>query len=142
MAADFLSALREAWEADATLAAAGIGAFHFGVDPGGDYPYVVAIDLGTKVTLRNFGKGQIHEQHLRINVFADDEAESATLGALARTFLESVKTNPLTFDEGRQVDFHQTGENQIKLRKPGAGARPFIWVRSLNWTAKIARDRA
>jgi hypothetical protein len=141
MAADFVSALKEAWEADATLTAAGIGDFHYGVDPGGEHPYVVVTSLGTKITHRNFGKGQLHEYHYRVNVFSGDPDGAAALGAVARTFLESVQATPLTFDDGRQVDFHQTGEDLVVLRKPGSGAQPFVWVKSSTWTAKIARDR-
>lgn len=144
MAQDFLSALRAAWAADATLAAAGIVPLGYGVDTGRDYPYAVATSLGTKITSRNFGPGQIHEEHYRINIFADDPDEAATLGVAARTFLDSLAAAPPTFNGGRLVDCHQTGEDLVltSLRKPGPGAQPYIWLKSLTWTAKIARDRS
>lgn len=144
MASDFLSALRAAWAADGTLAAAGIGTLGYGVDTGHEVPYAVATSLGTKITNRNFGRGQVHEEHYRINIFADDPDEAATLGVAARAFLESIQAAPPTFTEGKLVDSHQTGEDLVltNLRKPGAAARPFIWLKSITWLFKIARDRA
>lgn len=143
MAQNFLSALIEAAASDATLAAAGLGTWHFGVDPGPDYPYVVIASIGTKISHRNFGLGQLHEDHYRINVFADDSTEADTLGGAASTFLESLQAAPLEFDGGRQVDFHQTGEDLVPAnrRRPGTGATPFVWLRSLTWVLKYSRDR-
>jgi hypothetical protein len=144
VATDFLDALIDAWAADAALAAAGIGTLHEDVDVDSDYPYAVVTGLGERKPLRTFGKGQVHEQHIRINIFSDDKDEAAALGALARAFLESVQANPLTFDEGRQTDSHQTGGDLVltRPRRPGVAGVPFVWLRSWTWQISWARDRA
>jgi hypothetical protein len=144
MATDFVSALIDAAAADGTLAGAGLETWQHGVDTGDSYPYLVITSIGTKISKRNFGSGQIHEQHLRINVFGGNPDDTAALGALVRAFLESLQAAPLVFDEGRQVDFHQTGEDLVitNRRKPGVEGVTFVWLRSLTWVAKIARDRA
>jgi hypothetical protein len=144
MAGDLIQALIDAAAADATLAAAGLETWQHGVDTGDSYPYLVVTSIGIKIANRNFGPGQIHEQHLRVNIFAISDAEAATLGALARAFLESLQAAPLVFDEGRQVDFHQTGEDLIitNRRRPGTEGVSFVWLCSSTWVAKIVRDRA
>jgi hypothetical protein len=144
VATDFLDALIDAWAADAALAAAGIGTLHEDVDVDSDYPYAVVTGLGERKPLRTFGKGQVHEQHIRINIFSDDKDEAAALGALARAFLESIQANPLTFDEGRQTDSHQTGGDLVltRPRRPGVAGVPFVWLRSWTWQISWARDRA
>jgi hypothetical protein len=144
MATDFLDALVDAWAADAALAAAGIGTLHEDVDVDSDYPYAVVTGLGERKPLRTFGKGQVHEQHIRINVFSASRDEAAALGALARAFLESVQANPLTFDEGRQTDSHQTGGDLVltRPRRAGVDGVPFVWLRSWTWQISWARDRA
>jgi hypothetical protein len=144
MANDLIQALIEAAAADGTLAAVGLGTWQHGVDTGDSYPYLVVTSIGTKIAQRNFGPGQIHEQHLRVNIFAISDVEAATLGALVRAFLESLQAAPLVFDEGRQVDFHQTGEDLIitNRRRPGTEGVSFVWLRSLTWKCSVARDRA
>jgi hypothetical protein len=144
MATDFLDALVDAWAADGTLSAAGIGTLHEDVDVDSDYPYAVVRSLGERKPLRTFGKGQVHEQHIRINIFSYDKDEAAALGALARAFLESIQANPLTSDEGRQTDSHQTGGDLIlsNRRRAGVDGVPFVWLRSWTWAVKIARDRS
>jgi hypothetical protein len=144
MATDFLDALVDAWAADAALAAAGIGTLYEDVDVDSGYPYAVVTGLGERKPLRTFGKGQVHEQHIRVNIFADDKDEAAALGALARAFLESIQANPLTFDEGRQTDSHQTGGDLIlsNRRRAGVDGVPFVWLRSWTWQISWARDRS
>jgi hypothetical protein len=142
MATDLLGALAEAWAADGTLA--GIGSLHLGVDPESGYPFAVVSNLGTRIKHRNFGHSQVHEMHVRVNVTSDNEDEAATLGKLARAFLERLQANPLTFDEGRLIDSHQTGEDLVltKPRKAGAGGQPFVWIYSVTWQFSTVRDRA
>jgi hypothetical protein len=144
MAADFVSALCDAWAADAVLAAAGIGTLHEDVDVDSGYPYAVVTGLGERKPLRTFGKGQVHEQHIRINIFSADKDEAAALGALARAFLESIQANPLTSDEGRQTDSHQTGGDLIlsNRRRAGVDGVPLVWLRSWTWAFSYSRDRA
>jgi hypothetical protein len=144
MAIDFVSALVDAWAADAALAAAGIGTLHEDVDVDSGYPFAVVTGLGERKPLRTFGKGQVHEQHIRINVFSASKDEAAALGALARAFLESIQANPLTSDEGRQTDSHQTGGDLVltRPRRPGVAGVPFVWLRSWTWQISWARDRA
>jgi hypothetical protein len=131
MAIDFVSALVDAWAADAALAAAGIGTLHEDVDVDSDYPYAVVTGLGERKPLRTFGKGQVHEQHIRINVFSASKDEAAALGALARAFLES-------------TDSHQTGGDLVltRPRRSGVAGVPFVWLRSWTWQISWARDRA
>jgi hypothetical protein len=142
MATDLIEALKEAWAADGTLAAAGIGELNFGVDPEGGYPYIVATWLGTRIKYRNFGKGQIHEDHFMFNISSTSTTEAVALGKLAMTFLESLQAAPPTFDDGRLKDSHQTGEDLVKSRKTGTQGVPFVWIKSLTWSFGIARDRA
>lgn len=144
MAADFPEALIEAAAADGTLAGAGLGTWHYGVDTEPGYPYLVVTDIGGRKPRRNFGKGQIHEKHYRINIFSISNTEAAALGKLARAFLERIQANPLTFDEGRQMDFHQSGDEDLVLsnrRRPGPGAQPFVWLCSSPWVLEYSRDR-
>jgi hypothetical protein len=142
VATDLPSAIVDAAAADGTLAGAGLGTWHFGIEPEGGYPYVVFSELGTRIKYRNYSKGQIHEQHLRINIFSGDPTEAATLGNLARAFLESLEASPPTFDEGRFKGSHQTGEDLIKARKTGVQGVPFVWIKSITWALEYSRDRA
>jgi hypothetical protein len=144
VANDLISALQEAWAADGALASAGIGILNNGVEPEGGYPYAVATDLGGRKPMRTFGKGQIHENHYRINIYDDDEGMAKTLGIAVRTFLESLKATPPTFDDGRLMDSHQNGDVLAlpRPRRPGTEGQPFIWINSFVWTFKISRDRA
>jgi hypothetical protein len=144
VATDLIQALIDAAAADGTLAAAGLGTWHFGVDPESGYPYLVISDLGGRKPMRTFGKGQIHENHYRINIYDDDKANAATLGIAVRTFLESLKATPPTFDDGRLMDSHQNGDVLAlpKPRRPGTEGQPFIWINSFVWTFKTSRDRA
>jgi hypothetical protein len=142
MAQDLFQAIGDAAAADETLAGVGLETWHFGVEPDSGYPYVVISDLGTRIKYRNYGKGQIHEQHVRINVFADNKPDAATLGNLARAFLESLQVAPPTFDDGRLKDSHQTGEDLVKSRKTGTQGVPFVWIKSITWSFGISRDRA
>jgi hypothetical protein len=142
MAVDFVSALRAAWDADAGPAAAGIVPLHFGIDPGSNYPYAVMISLGSKITNRNFGSCQIHEDHYRLNVLAASADGAVAAGAAARAFLESLRPGVPAFDDGRLVDAHQTGGDLLKLPRAGRDGTTFVWLSSLTWMVRIARDRS
>jgi hypothetical protein len=144
MATDFVSALQEAWAADGTLAAAGIGVLNFGIDPEGEYPYAVMTHLGGRKPLRTFAKGQIHEELYRINISTNNKPEAAALGKLALAFLESIQAAPPTFDDGRLTDSHQNGDMLVIANrwKPGIGGVPIVWLCSLTWSFKLSRDRA
>jgi hypothetical protein len=141
MATDFLDALVDAWAADATLAAAGIGTLYRDVDPEDGYPYAVTRSLGEKADGRNTGKGFWDIEHYRFTVFATDRDQAKTLGKAATVALDPILNNPLTFDDGYQMAFYRTGGDLVKVRKAGLGGNPFVWMASYTYMAKIGRTR-
>jgi hypothetical protein len=139
---DFPSALESAWNADPTLAAAGLTPLYGDVaPPGGTYPYAVLAVLGGRVILRNFTRTAVDEDHYRVNVYATTRDGAAALGAVATAFLDGLQDVPLAFDAGTQVDFHRTGDTLMRLPRAGAGGVPFVWVFSTTYLARVARTR-
>jgi hypothetical protein len=141
MAADFVSALQDAWSADGTLAGSGLGILHYGVNPEGGYPYAVMKSLGGKAAGRNTGKGFWDVEHYRITVFAADNDQAATLGKAAKALLDPILDNPLSFDDGYQMAFYRTGGDLVKAPRPGTGGNAFIWLASYTYMAQIGRTR-
>jgi hypothetical protein len=144
VAVDFLSSLVAAWAADAGLAAAGIPTLHLSTHTGPEHRYAVIGHLGGRVTHRNYGRGQVHESHYRVNLFADDADAATALAVAARTFLESLAAAPPAFDDGRLTDSYQSGDALALTmpRRPGRDGSPFTFLSSLTWTFRISRDRA
>lgn len=144
MAADFLSALRTAWDADTNLIGAGLTPLHYDTAPGSSYPYVVVSQIGGgKYSGRNFTKGYFTDTYFRFAIFSDDQDRAVSAGNSMTGILDAIGDNPLTFDDGQQVHFLRMDDGTLhKMRQVGTGGSAYVFQNSFVYHVRVSRERA